>query len=132
MSEHFSPFRHAKAIMLLRAQVLAKTTSGARPVIVDLLAEMLNRGLHPHIPSKGSVGASGDLAPLAHLALSLIGEGQVSTPTGTKDAKQAFEDAGLCPVTLEAKEGLALINGTQAMTADIALTLARAKRLARL
>ena len=120
-----------RAIMLLRAQVLAKTTSGARPVIVDLLAEMLNRGLHPHIPSKGSVGASGDLAPLAHLALSLIGEGQVSTPTGTKDAKQAFEDAGLCPVTLEAKEGLALINGTQAMTADIALTLARAKRLAK-
>ena len=120
-----------RAIMLLRAQVLAKTTSGARASIVDLLANMLNQGLHPHIPSKGSVGASGDLAPLAHLALGLIGEGLMNTPHGTKEAKEALADAGLKPVTLQAKEGLALINGTQAMTADIALTLARARRLAK-
>jgi histidine ammonia-lyase len=118
-----------RAIMLLRAQVLAKTTSGARATVVDLLIEMLNLGIHPLIPSKGSVGASGDLAPLAHLALALIGEGNVRTQAGIETAASALAAANLTPVSLEAKEGLALINGTQAMTADLALTLARARRL---
>lgn len=123
------PVLITRAIMLLRAQVISKTTSGARPVIVDLLIEMLNKHIHPLIPSKGSVGASGDLAPLAHLALSLIGEGNVQTNSGIQSAATALANAGLSPVSLQAKEGLALINGTQAMTADLALTLARARRL---
>lgn len=118
-----------RAIMLLRAQVLSKTTSGARPVVVDLLANMLNLHIHPLIPSKGSVGASGDLAPLAHLALALIGEGNVRTRAGIESAASALAAADLAAVSLQAKEGLALINGTQAMTADLALTLARARRL---
>jgi histidine ammonia-lyase len=123
------PVLITRGIMLLRAQVLSKTTSGARPAIVELLINMLNLHIHPLIPSKGSVGASGDLAPLAHLALGLIGEGDVQTASGIVSAASALAKAGLSPVSLEAKEGLALINGTQAMTADLALTLARAKRL---
>jgi len=96
-----------RAMMLLRANVLLMPTSGVRPVLAELLVEMLNRRIHPRVPSQGSVGASGDLAPLSHLALALIGEG----PDGAKLAA-----AGLTPVTLEAKEGLAFINGTQAQT----------------
>lgn len=118
-----------RAIMLLRAQVLAKPTSGARPQVTALLASMLNAKIHPIIPQKGSVGASGDLAPLAHLALALIGEGKVSTADGLKEAITALRSHGLEPIQLEAKEGLALINGTQAMTGDFALTLSRARRL---
>ncbi len=118
-----------RAIMLLRAQVLALSTSGARPKVTALLAAMLNARIHPVIPSKGSVGASGDLAPLAHLALALIGEGPVNTPNGPMSADAALREAGLAPIELQAKEGLALINGTQAMTGDLALTLARASRL---
>ena len=125
------PFSEAitRAIMLLRAQVLARCTSGARPEVTVLLAAMLNARIHPIIPSKGSVGASGDLAPLAHLALALIGEGRVRTASGEMDADTALRGVGLAPIALQAKEGLALINGTQAMTGDLALTLARSSRL---
>src|SRR5437879_3275166 len=95
-----------RAMMLLRANVLMRGTSGVRPVLPELLIEMLNRGLHPRVPSQGSVGASGDLAPLSHLALAMIGEGDVKVSN---------------PVTLEAKEGLAFVNGTQAQTGLAAL-----------
>ncbi len=106
-----------RAIMLLRANVLAKGYSGVRPELIHLLLEMLNQRVHPVIPSKGSVGASGDLAPLSHLALVLVGEGMVFSESQKVPAKQALQEKGLKPVSLQAKEGLALINGTQAMTA---------------
>lgn len=124
------PLPTVRAMMLLRANVLLLGTSGVRPVVPALLVDMLNAGLHPIVPSKGSVGASGDLAPLAHLALALIGEGEVMTADGAKrPAAGALAAAGLTPLVLAPKEGLALINGTQAMTADAALVLARAQRL---
>lgn len=113
-----------RAMMLLRANVLAKGASGARPEVCELLVEMLNRGVHPVIPSRGSVGASGDLAPLAHLALVVIGEGRVHDKT--------LADVGLEPIRLQAKEGLALLNGTQAIGAVGGLALHRALRLAHL
>jgi histidine ammonia-lyase len=118
-----------RAMMLLRANVLAKGASGARPEVAELLIEMLNRGVHPVIPSRGSVGASGDLAPLAHLALVVIGEGFAlpGVPGG-----EAMRTAGLEPMTLQAKEGLALLNGTQAIGAVGGLALRRARRLAEL
>src|SRR5688572_30051522 len=100
------PIRTVRAAMALRANVLAKGFSGIRVDTLEALLAMLNRGVHPRVPSRGSVGASGDLAPLAHLALVLVGEGE------TLDGR-SLHDAGLQPVTLEAKEGLALINGTQ-------------------
>jgi len=118
-----------RAMMLLRANVLAKGASGARPEIAELLIEMLNRGVHPVIPSRGSVGASGDLAPLAHLALVVIGEGFALPNTPGAEAMRA---AGLEPITLQAKEGLALLNGTQAIGAVGGLALRRARRLAEL
>ena len=118
-----------RAMMLLRANVLAKGASGARPEVAELLIEMLNRGVHPVIPSRGSVGASGDLAPLAHLALVVIGEG-FALP-GVPGA-EAMRSAGLEPITLQAKEGLALLNGTQAIGAVGGLALRRARRLAEL
>jgi len=105
-----------RAIMLLRANVLAKGNSGVRPEVILLLLDMLNLQIHPVIPSKGSVGASGDLAPLSHLALVLVGEGQVFSGSGTISGLQALAEKALTPLTLQAKEGLALINGTQAMT----------------
>lgn len=111
-----------RAIMLLRANVLAKGHSGIRPEVVQLLVDMLNRQVHPVIPSRGSVGASGDLAPLAHLAIVLIGEGHATTPKGVLPGNRALEEAGLTPVVLQAKEGLALINGTQVMTGIGALS----------
>jgi histidine ammonia-lyase len=117
--------------MLLRANVLAKGFSGIRPQTLDLLVAMLNARIHPVIPSQGSVGASGDLAPLAHLALGLIGEGDCLQGGHRGPAADALKQAGLAPVTLEAKEGLALINGTQLMTAVTGLALAEAWRLAR-
>jgi len=120
-----------RGLMLLRANVLAKGFSGIRPETLDLLLAMLNRGVHPVIPSQGSVGASGDLAPLAHLALGLVGEGSCLWNGRALPAAEALAAAGLQPVTLEAKEGLALINGTQAMTAVAGLALAEAWRLAR-
>lgn len=118
----------ARALMLLRANVLALGHSGARAAVVDLLVEMLNRGVLPRIPERGSVGASGDLAPLAHLALSLIGEGSALYEGEWLDSGDALARAGLEPLTLQAKEGLALINGTQAQTAIGTLAFLAAER----
>jgi histidine ammonia-lyase len=120
-----------RAIMLLRANVLAKGNSGVRREVIEMLVEMLNRKIHPVIPSKGSVGASGDLAPLSHLALVLVGEGMVFSENQQVPAKQALLQAGLEPITLQAKEGLALINGTQAMTGVGCLAWHTSMRLAR-
>jgi len=113
-----------RAMLLLRAQSLAQGHSGVRPELVDLLLEMLNRGVHPVVPSQGSVGASGDLAPLAHLALPVIGEGLAEYGGEVLPGREALRRTGLHPLSLEAKEGLALINGTQAMTALGLLVLA--------
>jgi histidine ammonia-lyase len=120
-----------RALMLLRANVLAKGFSGVRPETLDLLVAMINAGVHPVVPSQGSVGASGDLAPLAHLALALVGEGRCTYEDRVRPSAEALSAAGLRPVVLEAKEGLALINGTQLMTAVAGLALAEAWRLAR-
>jgi histidine ammonia-lyase len=114
----------ARAVMLLRANVLAKGRSGIRAEIVELLAGMLNADLWPMIPEQGSVGASGDLAPLAHLALSLLGEGELRHRNGQGQAAEVLRVAGLEAARLEPKEGLALINGTQAHTALAALAVA--------
>ncbi|MCS6818124.1 MAG: histidine ammonia-lyase [Blastocatellia bacterium] len=119
-----------RAMMLARANVLAKGYSGVRPVVVETLVGMLNAGIHPIVPSRGSVGASGDLAPLAHLALAMIGEGEVLYRGERRKAHEALMEAGIAPLQLEAKEGIALLNGTQAMVAVGALCLQRAKRLA--
>jgi histidine ammonia-lyase len=120
-----------RAMMLLRANVLALGLSGIRLEVIELMAEMLNRGFYPVIPEKGSVSASGDLAPLAHLALTLIGEGEAFYREERLPSGDALRQAGLAPVQLEAKEGLALLNGTQAMHAVGGLALFRAKRLSR-
>lgn len=125
------PVRAVRASMALRANVLAKGFSGIRLDTLDALVALLNRGVHPYVPSRGSVGASGDLAPLAHISLVLIGEGDVWNGRETGPARDALLAAGLAPVTLGAKEGLALINGTQVSTAVTALALAGAERLAR-
>lgn len=119
-----------RAIMLLRANALAKGYSGARPVVVELLLKMLNSGVHPVIPEKGSVGSSGDLAPLSHMVLVMIGMGEAFFQGGRMPGGEALAKAGLTPLELEAKEGLALINGTQVMTAIAALTVFDAGRLA--
>src|SRR5713101_5806111 len=121
-----------RAMMLLRANVLALGFSGIRPEIIQMLGEMLNRRVHPVVPEKGSVGASGDLAPLAHLALTLIGEGEAFLDGERMESGEALRRAKLRPLHLEAKEGLALLNGTQAMHAVGGLALLRAKRLSRL
>ncbi|MDW8284458.1 MAG: histidine ammonia-lyase, partial [Myxococcales bacterium] len=126
------PVEVVRAMVLLRAQTLALGHSGVRPEVAERLVEMLNRRLHPRIPSRGSVGASGDLAPLAHLALVLIGEGEVLGDNGPIPAEAALRAAGLAPLTLEAKEGLSLINGTQCMTALGALALLDAEEACRL
>lgn len=125
------PDEVVRAAMLLRANALAKGNSGARIETVELLLECLNRGLLPHVPSRGSVGASGDLAPLAHLALPLVGEGRARVEGDLLDGADALARVGLEPVRLVAKEGLSLINGTQFMAAQGALCLVRALRLAR-
>jgi len=154
------PVRAVRATMALRANVLAKGFSGIRVETIEALIALLNRGVHPSVPSRGSVGASGDLAPLAHLALVLIGEGEVldeedDDQRGARGARkeereeedplraqralrstscsgaEALKRAGLKPVTLGPKEGLALINGTQPSTAVLALALAGAEQLAR-
>jgi histidine ammonia-lyase len=116
-------------MLLLRANVLAKGFSGTRAAVLELLAGMLNAGVHPVIPEKGSVGASGDLAPLAHLALVAIGEGEAFYRGDRMAGGEALRRAGLVPLALGAKEGLALLNGTQAMTAVGALAVARAQRV---
>lgn len=121
--------RYVRAMMLLRANCLAKGFSGARPELVESLCAMLNERLWPDVPEQGSVGASGDLAPLAHLALSLLGEGVLNHPGGRGDAKAVLEAHGLAPVTLGPKEGLALINGTQAHSSIAALAVAEARKL---
>ncbi len=112
-----------RVMMLLRANTLAKGFSGVRPIIVEALCEMLNRGVHPVIPSQGSVGASGDLAPLAHLAAVAIGEGAAIVEGARLPGDEAMRRAGIPPLTLEAKEGLSLLNGTQGMLALLALAL---------
>jgi len=118
-----------RAMMLLRANVLTLGFSGVRPEVIELLCQMLNRRVHPFVPEKGSVGASGDLAPLAHLALSLISEGEAFFAGNRLDSGEALKRAKLKPVKLEAKEGLALLNGTQAMHAVGGLSILRGKRL---
>jgi histidine ammonia-lyase len=119
-----------RAMMLLRANVLTLGFSGVRPEVIELLCQMLNRRVHPVVPEKGSVGASGDLAPLAHLALNLIGEGEAFFSGNRTESGEALKRAKLKPLQLEAKEGLALLNGTQAMHAVGGLSILRAKRLA--
>lgn len=120
-----------RAVLLLRAGVLAAGLSGARPVLAETLVVMIERDVCPVIPEKGSVGASGDLALLAHLALSVIGEGEAFYRGERLPSREALRRAGIEPLRLEAKEGLALLNGTQVMTAVGALALHRAGRLAR-
>ncbi len=124
------PMPEARALLLLRCNVLAKGHSGIRPRTLQLALDMLNRGVIPVVPERGSVGASGDLAPLAHLALVLIGEGEAFVGSERLSGRAALARAGLEPVVLEAKEGLALVNGTQAMCAVGALALVRSEALA--
>jgi histidine ammonia-lyase len=121
-----------RATTLLRANVLAKGHSGVRPEVIERLCDLLNHGVHPVIPERGSVGASGDLAPLAHLALVLIGEGEAVLAGERLPGAEALRRAGLAPLTLRAKEGLALINGTCGLTAIGALAYLHAARLLRL
>jgi histidine ammonia-lyase len=118
-----------RAMMLLRANALAKGLSGVRPVVVETLCAMLNNGVHPTIPSQGSVGASGDLAPLAHLALVVIGEGDAAYHHEKLAGGEVLKRAGIAPVALEAKEGLSLLNGTQGMLALLSFALREADML---
>jgi histidine ammonia-lyase len=124
------PRELVRAALLLRANTLAKGYSGARVATAELLIEFLNRDLLPRVPSRGSVGASGDLAPLAHLALPLVGEGEAEIEGELLSGAEALARAGLAPLRLEAKEGLSLINGTQFMAAFGSLGVVRARRLA--
>jgi len=119
-----------RAMMILRANALAKGLSGVRPVVVETLCAMLNAGVHPVIPSQGSVGASGDLAPLAHLAQVVIGEGEAQLRCEKLAGSEALKRADITPVALEAKEGLSLLNGTQGMLALLSLALLEADTLA--
>ena len=125
------PDEVVRAAMLLRANALAKGFSGAHVRTVELLIACLNRGVLPHVPARGSVGASGDLAPLAHLALPLVGEGEAWFEGLRLAGAQALSAAGLEPIRLASKEGLSLINGTQFMAAMCALGVLRARRLAK-
>lgn len=120
-----------RAMMVIRANTLANGYSGIRQETLELLLEMLNRGVHPCIPEKGSLGASGDLAPLAHMSMVLIGEGEANYQGEILPAREALRRAGLAPIKLAAKEGLALTNGTTAMCALGALSVHRAERLSR-
>ncbi|HTX60648.1 MAG TPA: histidine ammonia-lyase [Verrucomicrobiae bacterium] len=122
--------RAVRAAGTLRANSLSAGHSGIRPETLDLIVELLNRNVTPVVPCQGSVGASGDLAPLAHMSLVLIGEGEAYLAGERMPAAQALAQAGLTPVTLGAKEGLALINGTQVMTGIAALGVLRSERLA--
>ena len=117
-----------RAMLLLRANTLARGQSGCRPLVVERLLDFLRAGIHPQVPEQGSVGASGDLAPLAHLALPLIGRGHAALKGEVLAGAEALRRSGLEPLTLEAKEGLALLNGTQQMTAIGALALLDAER----
>jgi histidine ammonia-lyase len=122
LSEH-----ETRAMLLLRANAIAKGFSGVRPVVAEILCKMLKSGVHPVIPSQGSVGASGDLAPLAHLVQVVIGEGEASVHGRKLSGGEALRSVGIAPLQLEAKEGLALLNGTQAMLALLALSLREAE-----
>ncbi|HLG95450.1 MAG TPA: histidine ammonia-lyase [Bryobacteraceae bacterium] len=119
-----------RGMMLIRANVLAKGFSGIRPVVAERLCDLLNRGVTPVVPSRGSVGASGDLAPLAHIAQVLMGEGEAEFQGQRLPAADALARAGLQPVALASKEGISLVNGTQAMLAAGALQLLEAEQLA--
>src|ERR1700734_3877806 len=124
------PVAETRAMMLLRANSLAKGHSGVRALVIDTLCELLNRGVTPFVPSQGSVGASGDLAPLAHLALALIGEGECFDDKGARiPSAEAFKRAQIKPLVLESKETISLINGTQAMLALGTLSLLAAEIL---
>jgi histidine ammonia-lyase len=121
----------SRAMLLLRLNALIKGYSGVRPELIELLMELINKQVHPVIPQQGSLGASGDLAPLAHLALVMIGEGKVFGPSGEHiDTEKVFNEKGIKPIVLQAKEGLALINGTQAMGAVGVISYLEAERLA--
>ncbi len=125
----FHSEKESRAILLLRTNVLAKGYSGVRPELVDLLIGMLNEGVHPLIPTKGSVGSSGDLCPLAHLASVLVGEGQALFHGFRLPGHEALAKAGLKPIRLAPKEGLSLTNGTQQMTAMAAMLLMQSEEL---
>ncbi|KAB2336075.1 histidine ammonia-lyase [Cytobacillus depressus] len=120
----------SRAMLLLRANALLKGFSGARPVVIERLLELVNQEIYPVVPQQGSLGASGDLAPLSHLALVLVGEGEVFYQGERRPADEVLSEVGLEPLTLEAKEGLALINGTQAMTAMGVVAYLEAEKLA--
>ncbi|MBM7693352.1 histidine ammonia-lyase [Peribacillus deserti] len=120
----------SRAMLLLRANALLKGYSGVRPIVIERLIQLVNTGIHPVVPQQGSLGASGDLAPLSHLAMALMGEGEVFYQGERVLAMQALAAEGIPPLTLEAKEGLALINGTQAMTAMGVVTYLEAESLA--
>ncbi|MCI4332297.1 MAG: aromatic amino acid lyase, partial [Thermoplasmata archaeon] len=119
-----------RGVVLVRANSLARGHSGVRPVVIETLLAILNRGLTPYVPSQGSVGASGDLAPLAHVALALTGEGEFVGPHGTRvPAAAVLVDHGIPPLELAEKEGVALVNGTSLMTSYLTLALADATSL---
>lgn len=120
----------SKAMLILRANALLKGYSGVRPIVIETLLKLVNHRIHPIVPSQGSLGASGDLAPLSHLALALVGEGEVIYHGKKESAHMALADAKIKPLSLEAKEGLALINGTQAMTALGVVNYIEAEQLA--
>ena len=126
------PDRAVRGMLLLRANTLAQVHSGVRPELIDLLLGLLNADILPVVPSRGSVGASGDLAPLAHLALALIGRGWVRFRGSEMEAGKALQLAGLEPLRLEPKEGLSLINGTQAMSSLLAIAVIESRRLMRI
>ncbi|MCZ2991335.1 aromatic amino acid lyase, partial [Acinetobacter baumannii] len=117
-------------MLILRENTMLKGVSGVRPLVVNMLLEFVNRKIHPVVPQQGSLGASGDLAPLSHLALVLLGEGEVFYKGKRVHAMVALTEEGLEPIELEAKEGLALINGTQAMTAQGVLSYIEAEATA--
>jgi histidine ammonia-lyase len=123
------PEDQVRAAGVLRASSLAAGHSGVRPQTLELLCELLNRGVTPVVPSQGSVGASGDLAPLAHMTLTLIGEGEATYRGERMPSAEALRRAGLAPIELAAKEGLSLVNGTEVMTGIAALAVMRAERL---
>lgn len=118
-----------RAALLVRANALAKGYSGVREELLDMIIELLNRGVHPVIPSRGSLGASGDLAPLAHMSLVLVGEGEAFFGGRRMNGKEALEAAGLKPTILQSKEGLALVNGTSVMSGEGSLVVNDAIRL---
>ncbi len=123
------PREIVRATMLLRENTFARGNSGVRLEVLETLVEMLNKGVHPIVPEKGSVGASGDLAPLAHIALVMVGEGKAEYEGEILSGKDALKKAGIKPLRLRAKEAMALINGTQLMTAIAALSVHDAEKL---